>query len=319
MLAELSSAPASMLAESRCREQIDSLFAASPYFMQTSQRYLPRFRQLLESGSLLPGAAPPSTADHCQAIKAHFSDLCGEEPSLSNKTVTDQQMAVLRQFRHTEMLRILWHDLGGFTSVDGTLEALSNMADACIQVASAWAHATVADRYGSVVDDAGTKMQMIILGMGKLGGHELNVSSDIDLIYIYPRSGRSDGAATIDSDDYFRRVAQLVTQLLGNVTVDGFAFRVDTRLRPFGESGPLVMNINALEQYYLTQGRDWERYAMIKARPITGNDLDIEALYELLVPFVYRRYLDYSAIDSLRELKRKISLSVKQKGMRNNI
>jgi len=145
------------------------------------------------------------------------------------------------------------------------------------------------------------------------------VSSDIDLIYIYPRSGNSSGATSIDNEAYFRRVAQHLSQLIGNVTSDGFVFRVDTRLRPFGESGPLVMNLNALEQYYLTQGRDWERYAMIKARAIVGSAAAIDELNELLNPFVYRRYLDYSAIDALRDLKRKIALSVKQKSLHNNV
>ncbi len=289
---------------------VAAAFAYSPYLMQTCQRYPDQLPRLHRSGALLAQTSLPSKADHVRRIESVASSATER---------FEQQLEQLRRFRHEEMLRIIWRDLVGVASVDETLMGLSTMADACIELASQWAHESVSERYGTAVDADGQAMRMMVLGMGKLGGQELNVSSDIDLIYIYPRAGHSDGETSIDNEAYFRRVAQYLSQLLGNVTSDGFVFRVDTRLRPFGESGPLVMNLNALEQYYLTQGRDWERYAMIKARPIVGDADAIEQLNDLLKPFVFRRYLDYSAIDALRDLKRKIALSVKQKSLHNNV
>lgn len=303
-------------------DRMEALFALSPYLMQTCQRYPEQLRWLIESGALVADFKTPTKTDHINNIRSADCPALGAFGCVQNAipaAVIDQQLAQLRKFRHQEMLRIVWLDLAGHASVDQTLMALSVMADACIEVAAHWSHETVSQRFGQAVDADGKVMHMIVLGMGKLGGHELNVSSDIDLIYIYPRAGHSDGQTSIDNEAYFRRVAQGLSQLLGNVTSDGFVFRVDTRLRPFGDSGPLVMNLNAVEQYYLTQGRDWERYAMIKARAIVGAAEDIEELTSLLNPFVFRRYLDYSAIDALRDLKRQIALSVKQKSLHNNI
>jgi len=308
--------------QAQVANRLETLFAYSPYLQQTCQRYPQQLHWLIESGALLANASPPTRTELVDRILSTqgaalgaFGSVQGDTP----KTEFDQQLVQLRKCRHQEMLRIVWRDLVGVATVDETLLGLSTMADACIEVASLWSHELVSQRHGQALDAQGNPMRMIVLGMGKLGGRELNVSSDIDLIYIYPRAGDSDGESSIDNEAYFRRVAQNLSQLLGNVTNDGFVFRVDTRLRPFGESGPLVMNLNALEQYYLTQGRDWERYAMIKARAIVGDSDAIDELNNLLNPFVYRRYLDYSAIDALRDLKRKIALSVKQKSLRNNI
>lgn len=300
---------------------LERVFAVSPYFMQTCRRYPALWHWLVESGSLARVAMESDRAEYVEQIVSEQCDSLGAFGNQAATGVTqfEQQQVQLRQFRHQQMLRIIWRDLNNLATVDETLMSLSTMADACIEVAASWAHEAAIPRFGEALDADGRSMRMIVLGMGKLGGQELNVSSDIDLIYIYPYAGKSNGEKSLDNEAYFRRVAQTLTQLLGNVTVDGFVFRVDTRLRPFGESGPLVMNLNAVEQYYLTQGRDWERYAMVKARPITGDKDAIDALEDILNPFVYRRYLDYSAIDSLRELKRKIALSVKQKSLTDNV
>ena len=322
VLQQLTNVPAQVQADAQLSAMLESVFAVSPYVMQTAQRYSDQFHWLAVSGALSPAGVAP---DKCELIRRLCSASCeplGQFGVVSNAQAgseLDQQMVQLRKCRHQEMLRIIWQDLLGHAPLDETLLSLSTLADACIDVASQWSHASVAERFGQAQDEDGNPMQMLVLGMGKLGGQELNVSSDIDLIYIYPRAGKSNSEKSIDNEAYFRRVAQQLSQLLGNVTVDGFVFRVDTRLRPFGDSGPLVMNLNALEQYYITQGRDWERYAMIKARPIVGDEESVASLMELLTPFVYRRYLDYSAIDALRELKRKIALSVKQKSLHNNI
>ncbi len=243
--------------------------------------------------------------------------------ALDAKAMEHALQKVLRRFRHRQMFRILWQDLTNVVDVYQTLRELSCLADACVCVAEEWAFQALIQRYGTPQDSDGRTQRLIVLGMGKLGGFELNVSSDIDLICLWPEAGQTTGDANgqrvVDNAEFFRRVVQLFTRLLNSVTEDGFVFRVDTRLRPFGDSGPLVMNFAGLENYYLTQARDWERYAMIKARAITGEPDDIDALMELITPFVYRRYLDYNAFDSLRELKRKISISVKEKGLVDNI
>ena len=284
------------------------LFALSPYLMNTAVRYPQALYDFIDDGALEPDWQLPCVAD----IKLSIEKL---------DTTTDEeaQMKALRLVRHAQLMRILWRDITGVADLDETLQQLSTLADACVQAACDWSEQAMHERFGIARDDDGVEQRLIVLGMGKLGGYELNVSSDIDLIYVFARAGKSDGKKVLDNTDYFTRVAQRITRMLGSVTADGFVYRVDTRLRPFGESGPLVMNLNGLEQYYLTQGRDWERYAMVKARAITGNTDDIAELFELLQPFVYRRYLDYSAIDSLRQLKRKISLSVVQRGMQDNI
>ncbi len=288
------------------------LFALSPYLMNTAVRYPQALFDFINDGALEPDWQLPSVDD----IKTSIQSLTA---GVADSADEDSQMKALRQVRHAQLMRILWRDITGVADVDETLHQLSALADACVQAACNWSEQAMHERFGIARDGAGVEQRLIVLGMGKLGGCELNVSSDIDLIYIFANAGNSDGKKVLDNTDYFTRVAQRTTRMLGNVTADGFVYRVDTRLRPFGESGPLVMNLNGLEQYYLTQGRDWERYAMVKARAITGNTDDINELFDLLQPFVYRRYLDYSAIDSLRQLKRKIALSVVQRDMQGNI
>ena len=156
--------------------------------------------------------------------------------------------------------------------------------------------------------------------MGKLGAHELNLSSDIDLIFGYPEGGETEGAKrALDNQEFFIRLGQKLIKALDAITVDGFAFRVDMRLRPYGSSGALVLSFNALEQYYQDQGRDWERYAMIKARVVGGDQQAGAQLLKMLRPFVYRRYLDFSAIEALRSMKQLIQQEVRRKGMTENV
>ena len=155
--------------------------------------------------------------------------------------------------------------------------------------------------------------------MGKLGGRELNFSSDIDLIFTYPQMGETQGARrSLDNQQFFTRLAQKLIAALHQKTADGFVYRVDMRLRPFGESGPLVLTFNAMEDYYQEQGRDWERYAMLKARLI-GQGKYHDQLSTILRPFVYRRYIDFSVIDSLRRMKMMIAQEVRRKQLNNNI
>lgn len=162
---------------------------------------------------------------------------------------------------------------------------------------------------------------MLILGMGKLGGGELNFSSDIDLIFTYPENGETvGGRRSLANAQFFTRLGQRLIKALDQVTFDGFCYRVDMRLRPFGDSGPLVMSYAALEDYYQEQGRDWERYAMIKARVMGKESFSqYQGLRQMLRPFVFRRYIDFSAIQSLRRMKAMIGSEVRRRGLTNNI
>ena len=160
---------------------------------------------------------------------------------------------------------------------------------------------------------------MVVVGFGKLGGSELNFSSDIDLVLAYPHSGQSDGSRSLDNSEYFVRLARQLVRLLNEPTVDGICARVDLRLRPFGNAGRLALPFSAMEQYYQSEGRDWERYAWIKARPVAGDRHGGKQLQELLRPFVYRKYLDYTAFAGLREMKALIDAEVARKDLADNL
>jgi glutamate-ammonia-ligase adenylyltransferase len=228
-------------------------------------------------------------------------------------------MRALRRLRTSEMARIAFRDLAGWTELDETLGDLSDLADACCAAALRFAEAQLQSRHGRPRDPAGRECRPVILGMGKLGGRELNFSSDIDLIFCYTAAGETDGERALHTDEYFARLAQEVSRLLNARTEDGFVFRVDTMLRPFGSAGAPACAFAAMEQYYQVHGREWERYALIKARPVAGDIEEGQALLKTLRPFVYRRYLDFNAIGSLRELKRLIEDDMRRKGMQDNV
>jgi len=211
--------------------------------------------------------------------------------------------ALLRRWRARGSLRLVWRDVAGLDTVDETLAGISALADAVLETALAAVEAQVAQNHGAVRDADGRMQRMVVFGLGKLGGGELNFSSDVDLIFAYAAAGTSDGARQLDADAYYARIGQRLIQLLDEVTPDGFCYRVDMRLRPFGGVGRLALSFAAMEQYYQSEGRDWERYAWIKARPVAGDIAGGERLLATLRPFVYRRYLDYTALDGLREMK----------------
>ena len=225
----------------------------------------------------------------------------------------------LRLFRQREMVRIAWRDIAGWADLDETLRDLSMLAQACIQAASQILFKWQAQDWGKPKDAQGKVQSLIVLGMGKLGAGELNFSSDIDLIFTYPQSGETRKTRGISNEEFFTQLGQRLVQVLNNQTMQGFVFRVDMRLRPFGDSGALVSSFDALEDYYQRQGREWERYALIKARPVAGDPQAGEQLMKLLTPFIYRRYLDFGVLESLREMKELIVKQVRQKGMANNI
>lgn len=234
----------------------------------------------------------------------------------------EEVKAELRRIRNRRMLRVLWRDLFGLASLDETLGELSALADSMLCVASRVAEQSLEPRYGRVRDNRGRIVPLVILGMGKLGGHELNFSSDIDLIFLYAEDGETDGARRISAQEYFGRLSRRIIALIDEVTAEGFVFRIDTRLRPFGDSGPPVTSFAALESYLLQHGRDWERYAYVKAR-VVGPDPGVEvkdALYaDLIKPFVYRRYVDYGVFDSLRDMHAMISAEVRRRELDHNV
>jgi len=226
----------------------------------------------------------------------------------------------LRTLRRREMVRIAWRDLAGWADLHETMQDLSLFAEACISGAVDWLHLWQQKELGRPVDRTGAPQSLVVLGMGKLGGGELNFSSDVDLIFAYPAQGvTASGQRGVSNAEYFVRLARRFINAIGASGPEGLVFRVDTRLRPFGESGPLVMSFDAMEHYYQSQGREWERYAMIKARPVSGDRRAVAELLDTLRPFVYRRYLDYGAFDALREMKQLIAEETRRKGLRDDI
>ena len=241
-------------------------------------------------------------------------------PTLSAAADEETLGRLLRCYRRREMVRIAWRDLSGWADLSQTVSDLSAFADACLDHALNMLYQWQCRRSGTPTAADGSKQRLVILGLGKLGARELNFSSDVDLIFAYPTAGDTRGAKeSMGNDEFFTRLCRRLIKVIGQPTADGFVFRVDTRLRPFGESGPLVMDFETMEQYYQQQGREWERYALIKARAVAGDKKAGAFLLDRLNPFIYRRYLDYSVFESLREMKQMIALEVKRKGMENNI
>jgi glutamate-ammonia-ligase adenylyltransferase len=228
-------------------------------------------------------------------------------------------MRALRLLRQKEMVRIAWRDLAGFAEVETVLHELSDFAEAVIVQTLDHLYQQTTEVLGIPTSARGEAQQMMVLAMGKLGGRELNFSSDIDLIFAYAEAGNTEGGRHLSNHEFFVRLAGKLVRLLDEITQDGFVFRVDIRLRPNGDSGPLAMNFNAMEQYYQLQGRDWERYAMIKAKIIGGKEADRKYLASMLRPFTYRRYLDFGAFESIREMKGMIEAEVRRKSMKDNI
>ncbi len=290
------------------REAFGRVCAASDFVIEQVSRDPEMLLQLAEDG-LLERAL--KNGEMREALAELLTD-CEDEDRLAHQ---------LRRFRNRQQVRIIWRDLTRQADLSETCGDLSDMADACIDLAYQWLYRRHCEQFGVPTGRrSGQPQQMVILGMGKLGARELNLSSDIDLIFGYPEGGETAGAKrSLDNQEFFVRLGQRLIKALDAPTLDGFVFRVDMRLRPYGSSGSLVLSFNALEQYYQDQGRDWERYAMIKARVVGGDQVAGKELLEMLRPFVYRRYLDFSAIDALRTMKQLIQQEVRRKGMAANI
>ena len=279
----------------------------SDYAAEQLSRSPDMLRSLLETGDLYRAY---SDDQYRQSLQQRL-EVVTEESDLHRQ---------LRQFRQREQVRIIWRDLTRSAEMEQTTWELSRLADACIDQALSWLYADACKRWGVPHSRSGEPQQMVVLGMGKLGANELNLSSDIDLIFTFPENGETDGARkSLENQDFFIRLGKKLIQALDNSTIDGFVFRVDMRLRPFGTAGPLAASFAALEGYYQDQGRDWERYAMIKARVVAGDQQAGAELLATLRPFVYRKYIDFSAFESLRDMKQMINSEVRRKGLQQNV
>jgi glutamate-ammonia-ligase adenylyltransferase len=279
------------------------------------------FADLLHSGDLFLDYA---------SWERQLPDFVGRlPPELANVDPLAALRQQLRYFRKREMLRIIWRDVNGSAALMDTCSDLSMLADVCIAFAIEQLTPICRKAHGIPLDDAGEEQQLIVLAMGKYGADELNLSSDIDLIFAFPESGETTVPAALKEQapqaqvtsiqQYFCKLGQLLINTLDSMTGDGFVFRVDMRLRPYGSSGALALSIDAMEEYYQSQGRDWERFAMIKVRAVTGQPEPSARLLGILRGFSYRRYLDFATIASLRGLKAQIEQQVRRKGMGNNI
>ncbi|CAK0745713.1 Glutamine synthetase adenylyl-L-tyrosine phosphorylase / Glutamine synthetase adenylyl transferase [Gammaproteobacteria bacterium] len=227
--------------------------------------------------------------------------------------------ASLRRLRRREMVRIAWRDLAGRADYRTTVAELSAFADATIDATLTHLETWLHRELGVPHSAAGVPQSLVVLALGKLGAAELNFSSDIDLLFAYPEDGETRGRRSMSNSEFFVRLGQRLIKALSVVTPLGFVFRVDMRLRPFGESGPLAVSFDALETYYQSHGREWERYALIRARPVAGEQNAGQELIKLLHPFVYRRYLDYGTLEALREMKELIAAEVRRKGLIGNV
>jgi glutamate-ammonia-ligase adenylyltransferase len=235
--------------------------------------------------------------------------------------------AALRRLRHFAMAHIALRDLCGLAPLAEVVESMTLLADVTTNFALDHYHRQLVASYGEPLDHAGQPQRLLVIGMGKLGGRELNVSSDVDYIFVYPEEGDTAGPKSIENYDFFSRLGKRLIAGLGELTADGQVFRVDMRLRPNGDSGPLVCSLDALENYFITQGREWERYAWIKSRVMNaGANADGAALGEWMAalrrisrPFVFRKYLDFGAINAMRDLHAQIRREVARKDMADHV
>ena len=237
---------------------------------------------------------------------------------LARQPLTEETLkGALRRLRARVFAHVATRDLGGLADLAEVTETMTLLAETAVSTALDLLWTPLAARHGEPRAEGGKAQELIVIGMGKLGGRELNVSSDIDLIFVYPEEGETAGPASISNFEFYTRLGRRLIEALAEMTGDGQVFRVDMRLRPNGESGPLVCNFDMLEHYFVTQGREWERYAWIKARPMNGARLaELEAIAR---PFVFRKYLDFGSVNAMRDLHAQIRREVARRDMANNV
>jgi len=280
--------------------RIENLAIASPYALA----------QMVRDNNIIPELLRLDSF----TLSPQIAELAGAE-----KIDIDALKRDLRLYRHRKLVEIIYLDVVANNPLQNTLHHLSDLADQLIGVALDACNRQLAAKHGQPLDADGKPMQPNIIAMGKLGGRELNFSSDIDLICCYENEGELTGYGKLSYQEYFARLVRLFSQVLSENTAEGFVYRVDLRLRPWGDSGPVVLTHSALEHYYQLHGREWEQYAMVKARVISGSKRSRRHLAALLKPFVYRKYHDYRVFDGLATLKGKIDNQARSRGMRVNI
>jgi len=264
-------------------------------------------------------AAEPALRDELRAGLDRPFERDEMQTFLAAQAISDEASLkrALRALKKRVVLRLMVRDLSGRADLGEVMASITQLAQLAIQTALGHLDNWLQQSYGTPIgEESGKQQHLIVVAMGKLGGGELNVSSDVDLIYLYPEDGETRGPTPRSNHEYFTLLGQKLTQALSERTPDGYVFRVDLRLRPYGESGPVVSSLAMLEQYFLTQGREWERYAWIKAHALSG---DAASLNELVRPFVYRKYLDYGAFASMRGLHAQLRREVARRELADNI
>ncbi|UJF25370.1 bifunctional [glutamate--ammonia ligase]-adenylyl-L-tyrosine phosphorylase/[glutamate--ammonia-ligase] adenylyltransferase [Suttonella sp. R2A3] len=287
-------------------EAIKRTVRASDYVARQLQRYPAVYE-------LIAGAHHWADYDFSAAWQSWWADYDDDEAAL---------MRALRQFKHAHQSALVHAVVNQQLPQSDFLNAISALAATLTEAALDFQHQCLVARYGEPRDSEGDPFTLSVLAMGKFGGGELNFSSDIDLIFAFRTAGETDGGERgkpIEHEQFFRKLAQKTIYLLDSVTEDGMVYRVDMRLRPFGQSGPLALSYDAIEQYYLLHGRDWERYAMMKARPVAGDIAGGAQLLNNLRPFMYRRYLDYAALRAISDMKAEINRHIRDEGLERHI
>ena len=291
------------------------VLACSDFVFSSCERHPSMLEDLVSSGDLeAPYPASAAGARGRPSLRERAESVARAAGSI------DGLMTDLRRLRRREMVRIAWRDIGGLADFDETVRDTSDLADAIIDTSLDRLHEWQCADLGTPIGHTGEPQQLVVLALGKLGASELNFSSDIDLIFTFPENGQTEGGRrSVDNDRFFLQLARKLVKVLGEPTADGFVYRVDMRLRPFGTQGPLVLSFDALEEYYQTHGRDWERYAFIRVRTVSGDMVLAAELLERLRPFVYRRYIDFGTLQSLRSLKVVMEQEVARKGMEHSV
>ena len=290
------------------RAEIEALFRFSPFIEQSCQQDASLLDRLIEEERL---QQVTTEASYRQILSSRLKGVN-----------SDSELAtILRSFRRQEMVRIALRDLAGWGDYHTTVAELSALADVTLSETLDLLYRWQCREEGTPKGEQSRKpQQMVVVAMGKLGARELNFSSDIDLIFAYPEEGETRGVKPwISNYEFFTNLGRRLIRAIGANRADGFVFRVDMRLRPFGESGALASSFDAMEDYYQIHGRSWERYAWIKGREVAGDSAAGEQLLSILRPFIYRRYFDYSAFESLREMKQMIARQVRKKGMSDDV
>jgi glutamate-ammonia-ligase adenylyltransferase len=289
------------------QRQLLRVWAGSDFVAKTCLQKPALLFELFQSGDLDRVYEPGELTRRGETVFANVADM-------------GSLQRVMRQLRLRESLRIAWRDLAGMACLDEVMAVMTELADCCVQQALVYTYRWMTESKGTPRDKSGRQsVPFIILGLGKLGGRELNFSSDIDLIFTYGADGETDAQRPISNHQFFTKLGRELISALETRTEDGYVFRVDMRLRPNGRSGPLALSFDATENYYQTHGRDWERYALTKTRVVAGNRQAGEQLLARLRPFVYRKYLDYGAFESIREMKELIERELERKESARNI